>query len=63
MSGTSDSTLVYRQIDGDVDSKSTGQLTPATQPRKFRATNRFAEDYHQQYLAKNPAGGNEKEFN
>ena len=48
--------LVYRRIDGNVDRKSTGQLTRTMYPRRFRGINRFAEDYHQQYLAKNPDG-------
>ena len=48
--------LVYRWIDDDVCRKSTDRDHALQQPRGFCGISSLREDYHQQYLAKNPDG-------
>jgi hypothetical protein len=48
--------LVYRLAVGNAYWKSTDPVSAAMQVGDFRKRSSFTEDYHQQYLAKNPNG-------
>ena len=56
MENTSAASGFHRWVDRNVYRKSTGRAHALPYRRDFRSDSFYAEDYHQQYLAKNPDG-------